>query len=144
LDRTGERLSGPALLLDAHIDPKVASALRKRGIDAVALRDWREGAFLFASDEVVLRAAAGEARALVTYDVSTIPMLLRLLAESEVDHAGVVFVSHKTIPHRRVGPLVTALAELADRVKETDLINRVLFLGKPARAEDRHYHTSTP
>ena len=88
------------LLLDAHVPPAVAKALSRRcpGLDVVHLCDWRERAYLRAEDRDILRAAAGEARTLFTYDLKTIPGLLRALAETEEEHGGVIFADDRSIP----------------------------------------------
>lgn len=71
------------LLLDVHVPAAVVDALVRRhpGLDAVHLRDWRDGACLGADDREILAMAAGERRTLFTYDLRTIPVLLRALAE---------------------------------------------------------------
>jgi predicted nuclease of predicted toxin-antitoxin system len=116
------------LLLDAHIAPAVARELRAHEVDAVALREWQGGANLFSADEDVLRAACAEGRVLVTYDVHTIPSQLRRFAEDGVEHAGVSFVSQKTIRSDDVGALVAALVRLLARFGEVDLRSQALFL----------------
>ena len=116
----------PRFLLDENVDPRVADGLSRRGVDAVALRDWRDGHLLGRSDEEILRAAKQEHRALVTYDVHTVAPLVASIIESRETHAGVVLVSGKTIPPSDVGGLVRALARLAEMFD--DLEGVTLFL----------------
>lgn len=95
----------------------------------MALRDWHEGSFLSREDEDILTAAMSEGRALVTYDVRTIPPLLRRWAEAELPHAGVVLVSAKAFPHGDVRRLARALERLCEE-QRGGLRNQVLFLMK--------------
>lgn len=115
-------------LLDEHIAPRVAVLLRERAIDALALRDWHSGQYLSRADDEILRSAHAEGRTVVTFDVHTIPMLIRNFAESGEDHSGVVFVSTKAIGQDEVRRLARALERLATRQGEQPLTNQVLFL----------------
>ncbi|MDR1189174.1 MAG: DUF5615 family PIN-like protein [Bifidobacteriaceae bacterium] len=80
---SGEHLR---LLLDEHYPPALARKLVEDGIDAVALVEGRPN-LVGASDADVLRAAASEARVVVTEDVSTFSAAIREVP----DHVGVVF-----------------------------------------------------
>lgn len=119
-------MSALRLVLDEHISPRVADALRRRSIDTQPLAQWRAGALLGRPDAEILAAAAAERRALVTYDVRTIPPLLRRMAETGVAHAGVILVSARGYPFGETRRLVRALGELADT--REDRRNQVLFL----------------
>ncbi len=123
------------LLLDAHVAPAVAKGLARRcaGLQVLPLRDWRGGMFLDVADADLLEAAAQEGLTLVTYDLKTIPPLLRRWAEEGRHHAGVVLVDDATIPQRAVGRLVTALAQLAEAHGREDWTDRTLFLQRPKR-----------
>ena len=70
-------------LTDEQISPAVARQApgRCRGIKIQAIHNWQGGHFLSASDEVVLREANKQKLTLVTFDLKTIPPLLRLWAE---------------------------------------------------------------
>lgn len=119
-------------LLDENVDAQVAEALHDRGIEAVALTEWQSGRFLSSPDADVLRAAAEESRVLVTYDVHMSSLLVEFGEHGE-HHAGVVFVSPKSISQSDVGTLVRALERLATR---ESLENTSVFL--TTRAEDPH------
>lgn len=106
----------------------MAQALRRKTIDAVALREWHEGTFLGHRDEDILAAALSEDRVLVTYDLRTIPLLLRRLARAGTQHAGVVLVSVRTVLPSDVRGLTRSLGRLADQAEE--LRNQVLFLAE--------------
>jgi len=115
-------------LLDEHISPKVARLLRERAVDAVALREWHDGQYLSQPDDAILRAAYPEGRALVSFDVHSVPTVIRYFAESEANHSGVIFVSTKTIGQDEVPRLVAALERLAALQGDQLLENQVLFL----------------
>lgn len=120
-------------LLDEHLSPRVARELRARGIDAVALRAWREGAFLQQPDERILEAAGEEGRVLMTHDVHSIPLLLKAWAETGRYHAGVILVSAAAITPDDYGGLIHALVALAGRDRDLPWLNRVVFLEKGSR-----------
>jgi len=106
----------------------VAAALRERGVDAMALAEWHGGQYLGADDAALVRAAAREGRALVTYDLRTMVPLLQAMAESGEAHAGVVLVSARSIPPHRIGDLVGALWRLATETEAEALRGQVIFL----------------
>ena len=119
-----------SLLLDEHISPRVASGLRERGLDALAFVEWHGGTFLKQPDDELLLAAHREGRTLVTYDVNTIPALLRQFTAAGIDHSGVIFVSSRTIRHDDIGGLVRALEKLLTQAAPGDLRNQQLFLAR--------------
>ena len=124
----GQALSSIRLLLDEHIDPRVSQALRRNGIDAIVLRDYGDGSLLGSPDEETLAAATSDLRALVTFDLRTIPPLLRRLAEIGTPHGGVVLVSVRTVIPNDVRRLTRLLCRLAERFPE-GLDGQVFFLG---------------
>lgn len=128
----GERgaiLKGVRLLLDEHVSHRVVLALRKKGVDVLGLREWREGSMLGTSDEEILAVALPEGRSLVTYDLRTVPPLLKRLAEAGTQHAGVILISVKTVAQDDVRTLVRLLAQLAES-HQGGLKNQVLFLAR--------------
>lgn len=116
------------LLLDEHISPAVAGQLRARGVDALPIRDWRGGGYRGASDEHLLTAAVQDERVLVTFDLRTIPTLLKEWAETDRHHAGVVLVDQRTVRPPDVGGLVRALATLATTQAVAEWADVVVFL----------------
>src|SRR5919202_1215767 len=117
-----------ALLLNSHISVRVAHTLRERGFDVVALSEWHEGLYLHAPDEDILRVAHEEHRALVSYDLATIPRIVDDLAAAGIEHSGVVHISQKTIASNDVGGLVRALERLLVDPQMGDLRNLRVFL----------------
>ncbi len=118
------------LLLDEHLAPVLAQRIVEAGTDAVALRDWHAGAYLEQSDDTILRAAYQEARTLVTYDLRTIPPLLKTWAEQGVTHSGVIFVDTRTIAPSDIGGLMRALLHLTTQLGDVSWENRVVYLGR--------------
>jgi hypothetical protein len=121
------------LLLDENISPVVGEQARVKcpGIRITTSHEWRAGNLLGAGDEEILSEARRDGLTLVTYDLRTIPPLLKRWAEAGADHAGVVFVDHKTIAPQDFGGLVAALSELWRQERRADWINRVVFLRSP-------------
>jgi integrase len=62
------------------------------------------------------------------HDRRTIPPLLKVWAEEERTHGGVIFVDEKTISPADIGRLVRALISLAGEAGEMDWTNQVYFL----------------
>ena len=118
------------LLTDEQISPSVAEAARRRcpRIHVTCLRDFGQGHMLSASDELVLRAAYADALTLVSYDLRTIPPLLRRWAEQGIEHGGVVLVDETTIRQADIGGLADALCALWKAQARLDWTNRVIFL----------------
>jgi len=87
------------LLLDEHISPEVANGVQRRNRSRVihSLVQGESGNFLGKEDSVCWLEAAKQRLTLVTYDRRTIPPLLKLWAEEERRHGGVIFVDEKTI-----------------------------------------------
>lgn len=116
------------LLLDAHIPPAVARALQRDGIDAVALRDWLDGAFRTAADDDLLAGALEDRRVLVSFDCRTLPPLLRELAETGQHHGGVILVDERTLRPNDVGGLQRALRQLVEQSCAADWQDVAVFL----------------
>src|SRR5215470_7746748 len=118
------------LLLDEHISPQVANGVRRRNRSLVihSMAQWENGNFLGKEDSVCLAEAARQHLTLVTYDRRTIPPLLKLWAEAERPHGGVIFVDEKTISPADIGGLVRALTSLVHEAGEINWTSQVYFL----------------
>ena len=118
------------LLLDEHISPDVANGVQRqnRSLVIYSMVQWEGGNFLGKEDPVCLLEAAKQRLTLVTYDRRTIPLFLKLWAEEERSHGGVIFVDEKTISPADIGGLVRALISLADETGGMDWTNEVYFL----------------
>src|ERR1700686_4363470 len=118
------------LLLDEHISPEVANGVQSRNRSLVIhpMVPWESGNFLGKEDSACLLEAANQRLTLVTYDRRTIPPLLKVWAEEERTHGGVIFVDEKTISPADIGRLVWALTRLARETGNWDWTHRVYFL----------------
>ncbi len=122
------------LLLDEHIAPAVARGLSDVGaagdanLVVAALREWQGGAYLEASDALILQAALVEGWTLVTYDLRTIPLLLREWGEQGIAHGGVILVDERAIAQNDIGGLIRALARLAATLGDARWQNRIVYL----------------
>ena|SRR3989337_1106393 len=114
------------LLLDVHLPRALAAALRRRGIDAVALAEWEGGRYRSAPDSVILARAYEEGRALVSCDCRTIPPLVQQLASTGQHHAGVILVASRSFRPTDVGGLLEALCGLTGQVDDWE--DEVAFL----------------
>lgn len=81
-------------------------------------------------DGIILGECANGNWILVTFDVNTIPAVLREMAMNQEDHAGVIFVSSKSFAQNHHSILAKALVELARAEFDAEWTNRVLFLSK--------------
>jgi hypothetical protein len=116
------------LLLDENVSPRLAEALRRAGLDAVAIQGWRSGSFMAAPDEELLAAAAEDGRILLTADEQTIRPLLRSWAMSDRLHSGVLFLRGDETAEPRIGDLVRRIVSLDTTLGEADWTNRAMYL----------------
>jgi hypothetical protein len=118
------------LLLDEHISPDVAGALRRRDRKVIVwgMVEWENGRFLGQEDSACLREAAAQNLTLVTCDCRTIAPLLKNWAEEGRRRAGVVFVDEKTISQGNIGGLVRSFGMLLKEAHHWGWTNRVYFL----------------
>lgn len=93
------------LLLDAHISSAVATRVRdhRPTCDIDSLAKWENGVYRTASGNVILKVAATRNLTFVTYDLRTIPPLLRRMAVAGDAHGGVVLVDQRTIGQADIG-----------------------------------------
>jgi len=116
--------------LDEHISPAVARAAERRcaGIEVTPLRQWETGHWLSAPDDLILDEARKQGLTFVTYDLRTIPPLLRAWAEQGLGHGGVILVDNHTIPQNDIGALARALCEVWRLERNLDWADRIIFL----------------
>ncbi len=117
-------------LTDEQITPDVvvAAKVRCRELSAVSLLHWMDGHFVSASDEEVLREAARQGLTLVSFDLKTIPMLLRKWGERGIDHGGVIFVDVRSFAQNDIGGIAKALVDLWNHRGTQDWKNQCFFL----------------
>jgi hypothetical protein len=116
------------LFLDAHISARrIAARLREQGHDVRAADEERELDGL--ADEQLLELAAGETRAMVSFDVKDFTVIARRWAEAGRPHAGLAIVVG--IDHGEFGAILDALShELAARPEQSDWSNLTLFVSR--------------
>jgi predicted nuclease of predicted toxin-antitoxin system len=95
-------------LLDEDLSPKVAEAVRARGVDAVSVHEVGR-ANLRLPDVEQLRYAAEQERVLVTYNRADFQALDAAWRLENRDHAGILWCLERTIPRRPIGELARAL-----------------------------------
>ncbi len=117
-------------LLDENISPDVADGLRAKNpaVEIITMPEWEQGRFMGEPDESILSAAVEQGLVLVTYDLATIPPLLKSMAEIGKPFPGVVFVDQKTIPSHDFGQIIRALLKLWTKAMEWDWNNRIYYL----------------
>lgn len=102
------------LVLDEHIDPRVAEQLGKRGHDVVAVAE--SPGLRGRPDEFLFELAVAEERAIVTRDVPDFAVLAAQAISAGLACPCVIFVIGPAYPfgERGVGPLVRDLRRLLE------------------------------
>jgi hypothetical protein len=120
------------LLLDEHISPAVCVIARDRSPRLIieSLVEWREGALRGKKDEYVLEVAMEHGFTLVTYDLRTIPLLLRQMASDGVQHHGVIFIDERTCRPKDLAGIADVLIRLWDEMSLFDWRDRVAFAAR--------------
>ena len=121
------------LLLDEHLSPRVARELRQAGHDVVATAERPDLRGL--GDAELVRIAATERRALVSFDIGDHIRIYRDSVRLQRPHPGLVLLAPSAwrLSDTGVGALVRALGRLLDRdTAEAALIGSVLWL-EPGR-----------
>ena len=119
-----------SFLLDEHVSPEVAAItvnLRPE-IPVTSIPEWDAGVWVGENDEALLRAARSAGLTLVTYDLRTIPPLLKRWAEAGETHGGIVFVDERTTAPNDFGALARSLIRFWDLHQGLEWTNRLAFL----------------
>ena len=103
--------------LDEHVDPDVARALRRYGIDVTTTV---EAGLRTQSDLAQLEFATREQRVLVTHDAD----FLRL-ADRVPPHAGIAYSTRTT---RSLGEMIRSLILIYEILTPEELIGRIEYL----------------
>jgi hypothetical protein len=117
------------LLLDEHISPAVARALRDRGHDVIAVAEHAELRSL--ADASILVAAASDHRVVVTQDIEDFTRIGSQRLPDGRWHRGVVLASPRSFPpsKRSAGPLIRALELLlTSRHPSEELAGEMIWL----------------
>lgn len=103
--------------LDEHVDPGIATALRRAGIDVTTTN---EAGLRTQNDEAHLRYARDEARVIVTRDQD----FLRLAAGTS-DHSGIVFYT----ANQSIREIIEGLILVYEVLTASEMAGRVEYLG---------------
>jgi predicted nuclease of predicted toxin-antitoxin system len=103
--------------LDEHVDPAIASALRRAGIDVTTTN---EAGLRTRDDEGHLQFARAEGRVIVTRDQD----FLRL-ANSTLDHSGIVFYTG----NQSIREIIEGLILIYEVMLPDEMVGRVEYLG---------------
>jgi predicted nuclease of predicted toxin-antitoxin system len=108
----------PRFLLDEHLQPALAKAAIRAGLDvvAVAATDLRGR-----NDVTILRAAIAQGRILVSYNARHFIPLLRDFIRSGVKVPGLVTISSRTLRSNDFKGLLRALIKLSGRIERAEV-----------------------
>lgn len=111
------------LLLDVHISPEVASALRRQfsALDVKSIHDTDWAAL---ADEVLLELLDQEGRVLVTRDVNTVPVHCKARLAAGKTFAGVIYADSKKLRQTDQRGLIRRLAEVVKKHGNEDFTCR--------------------
>ena len=117
-------------MLDEHISPVIAQQLRSKNlaVRVVSVHEIRGKALIGAPDSMVLRAATEDGLTLVTFDLRTIPTLMRDWAAAGEAHAGILLVDQRSVRPDDFGGLVRALEAFCHKQSARDWTNHTAFL----------------
>ena len=118
------------VLLDVHIAKATLGALANSvpAVQAEHIAEWRAGALRNAPDGEILAACHEEFRVFVTFDLRTIPGLLRHWAAEGRDHSGVIFGDANTVHPNSPAEVAVALTALAGEIGDGDTSNLIRFM----------------
>jgi len=105
---------------------RAVRALRRR-TDIQHISNWEEGAYLNATDDLLLEACWQDGRALVSKDRATLPGWVALRIADGKEHAGVLFYDLERFKAGAIGALAKAIAAALDETRG-ELANRWITL----------------
>lgn len=111
------------LLLDVHLPPEVAAALRRRFPD-LDVKSIHETDWAALPDEVLLELLDAENRVLVTRDVNTVPGHTKDRVAAGKTHAGVIYADSKKLRQADTRGLIRRLIEVLEKHGNEDFICR--------------------
>jgi len=105
----------PKLLLDEHLSPDLAEALRKRGLDALAVAG---SALAALPDEEIFARAADMGRVLVTFNNPDFVAEISAFAAANPNRQvpGVIFIPGRRIRASEISRLAAVIEEVARRI----------------------------
>ena len=116
------------LLLDANLSPELGSALAAAGFEVETLQRFRDGSLRTAADDDILAAAFEDSRVLLTFDVTSMTLLLRDWGHAEREHGGVIMLRRDESRRSQIGEVVRRMVVLRDQNQGLTWVNRVIYL----------------
>jgi predicted nuclease of predicted toxin-antitoxin system len=106
--------TGPKLLLDEMLSGQIASQLRARGFDVIAVVE--DSTLVSMPDEDLLAHATAESRCLVTANISDFAATTTHWHASGRTHHGLIYITNREFPQDRsfIGAVVNALSHLIE------------------------------
>lgn len=108
----------PRFLLDEHLQPSLAVAARRAGLNVVAVAATP---LKGKSDQVILAAAVDQERILVTYDAEDFRPMVSEMVLAGIKVPGAVFIHSRTLRSNDLKGLLRALIELAARIERGEV-----------------------
>jgi len=117
------------LLLDSHVPADLVEALvhLRSEIEVEHVATWQEGAYLNATDDLLLEACWEDKRTLVSKDRATLPGWIALRVAAGKDHGGVLLYDLERFKAQQIGALAKAIVAAVDFGGDK-LINRWITL----------------
>jgi hypothetical protein len=121
-------------LLDEHFSPRIVNQFLSKhpGSNMASLLEWQDGRLSGSPDDLLLTEAHRHQLTLVTYDQATIVPMLKAWAEQGIPHGGVIFIDDKTIRQDDFGAIIRSLAQLWEKARNENWLNRVVYLTRSA------------
>ena len=107
------------LLLDVHLSPDIATALRRRFPD-LDVKSIHETDWAALADEVLLELLDQEDRVLVTRDVNTVPLHCKQRLAAGKTFAGVIYADSKKLRQTDQRGLIRRLIEVLEKHGDED------------------------
>lgn len=115
------------LLLDVHLDPAIAAALKRR-FPELDVKHIRETGWSTSPDPVLLELLDAESRVLLTRDVKTIPRHCRARLAEAKTFSGVILADSKRLRQTDARELIRRLVVFLEERGDEDFTNRILWL----------------
>jgi hypothetical protein len=118
------------LLADENTSHRLAAACQRlrTGFPILHISEWKDGAYLSASDPALLMALREQAMILVGFDRASIPMHAGKLTREGLGHAGVILF-RRTVPAVAYGLQARLLVNLWDEAE--DWADQIVCLPRP-------------
>ncbi len=115
------------LLLDVHISPEVAAALRRQ-FPSLDVKSIHETDWAALADEVLLQLLDEEGRVLVTRDVNTVPIHCKARLAADKTFAGVIYADSKKLRQTNQRGFIRRLAQIVKKHGGEDFTCRSAWL----------------